>query len=270
MKKLTFILGMLLIFGWTHQALAQKEKDKGKASGKHADIVDYRIDNMGYWMRMADKGLVPRNPFVPIPPAIYKGSTIQAKDFVTDSPDIPLTTISTVTESENSAFVDPDNNMFILNSNNSTDWSGSSVSTVYGANYFESSDAGNTWSGTTNGAGGTNSGDPSTAINHAGRQFVNFIDDPGGQGIAYSDNGTTWSTATIATNPGDLCDKNHMWIDNATTSPYAGRIYTAWTDFGGTYDYQVVLSRSADNGVTWSIDKNLGWIRYYSYAYIYP
>ncbi len=29
-------------------------------------------------------------------------------------------------------------------------------------------------------------------------------------------------------------------------------LYAAWTDFGGSYDYQVVISRSTDNGNTWS------------------
>ena len=85
--------------------------DKGKSPSGQPDIIDYRIDNIRYWMRLAEKGLVPYNPFVSIPSAIYKGSTIQAKDFVTDSPDIPLTTHTNVTESENSAFVDPDNNI---------------------------------------------------------------------------------------------------------------------------------------------------------------
>jgi PKD repeat protein len=254
MRKSIFILGILLFSGFTLHVFAQKEDGKGKATGSQAEIIDHRIDNIRYWMRLAEKGLVPYNPFVSIPPAIYKGSTFQIKSggVPVDSPDIPVTSLSTVTESENSAFIDPDNNMYLLNSNNSTAWSGGTVGSLYGANYFQSSDGAATFGGSVNGAGGSNSGDPTTAINHAGRQFVNFIDDPGGQAIAYSDDGVTWSTSTIATNPGDLADKNHMWIDNKTTSPYLGNIYCAWTDFGGTYDYQVVLSRSTDNGVTWS------------------
>jgi PKD repeat protein len=255
MRKLTIILGILLFLGIAHQAIAQKDIDKGKTSNSQSDVIDYKIDNMGYWMKMARKGLVQYNPDVAIPPAIFKGSKIQSKlvqKEYQNSPDIPVTTLSTVTESENSVFIDPDDNMYLLNSNNSTEWTGSTVGNLLGANFFQSSNAGAIWGGSPNGAGGANSGDPATAINHAGRQFVNYIDDPGGQGIAYSDNGTTWSTATIAANPGDLADKNHMWIDNKTTSPYVGNLYTAWTDFGGTYDYQVVLSRSTNNGLTWS------------------
>ena len=70
--------------------------------------------------------------------------------------------------------------------------------------------------------------------------------------MAYSDDGNSWTTKTIAPNPGSLADKNHMWIDNCLTSPYNGYFYAAWTDFGGSYDYQVVFSRSTDNGNTWS------------------
>lgn len=247
MRRVTLLLGMLISLTLAMQSNAQ---NASKAGGK-ADVIDYRIDNMGYWMNLAEKGLVPYNPFVAIPAATFKGSGIQTRDFITDSPDVPVTTV-TSTQSENSVFIDPDDNTFLINSNNSTDWSGGSASGVYGASYFKSNDAGTTYSGSINGTGGSNSGDPTTAINRAGRQFVNFIDDPGGQGVAYSDNGTTWSTATVGPNPGSLADKNHMWIDNSLTSPYIGNLYCAWTDFGGSYDYQVVFSRSTDNGVTWS------------------
>ena len=253
MRNTTFIFGLLFTFGIAFQVRAQKEDEKGKSPGNQVDAVNYQIDNMAYWMRMAKLGKVPFNPKVSIPPAKYKGTMIIGKGLrLPDSPDIPVTTLSTVTESENSVFVDPDNNEYLLNSNNSTSWSGGTVGSVYGANYFQSSDGGATFGGITGGAGGSNSGDPTTAIGRNGRQYVNFIDDPGGQGIAYSDDGDTWTTATIGPNPGDLADKNHMWIDNSLSSPYTGNLYTAWTDFGGTYDQKVVLSRSTDHGATWS------------------
>jgi len=243
---------MLLGVGIAFQSLAQKGTDKSKTPAGQADAINYRIDNLEYWMRQAEAGRVPYNPFVYITPAIYKGSTIQTDNLITDSPDIPITTLTSTTQSENSVFVDPDNNAFIINSNNSTDWSGSTVGSVYGADYYKSSDAGATFSGSITGTGGANSGDPATAISRSGRQYVNFIDDPGGQGIAYSDDGVTWSTATIGPNPGSLADKNHMWIDNSLSSPYSGNLYTAWTDFGGSYDQDVVFSRSTNNGATWS------------------
>ena len=240
-------MGILLLLGITVNALAQSEK------------VDTRIDNMTYWMNMARKGLVPFNPMVPIPPAEFKGTQIQINGakLIIDSPDVPVTNLTNVTESENSIFINPNNNQYLLNSNNSTSWSGSSVGTLYGASYFQSSNAGTVWGGSYNGAGGSNSGDPTTGIDRLGRQYVNFIDDPGGQGIAYSDDGINWTTATIAANPGDLADKNHMWLDNSTTSPYVGNLYTAWTDFGGTDDAQIKISKSSDRGATWSTGINL-------------
>jgi PKD repeat protein len=251
MKKFTFLLLLLTLLAVNLLSYAQK---KSKAPDKNAPVekLDTRIDNMGYWMKMAEKGLTPYNAQIPVKPAEYKGSVIEIKGVMADSPDIPVTNLTNLTESENSIFVDPDNNQYVLNSNNSTSWSGGTVGTLYGANYFQSSNAGLTWGGSAQGAGGSNSGDPTTAIGRNGRQFVNFIDASYGMGIAYSDNGTTWSTATIAPNPGSLADKNHMWIDNSLTSPYNGNIYVAWTDFGGSYDYRAVFSRSTNNGVSWS------------------
>jgi PKD repeat protein len=253
MRKSIISLGILILCGITFQATAQNGNIKAKASGDRTDIIDYHIDNMDYWLGLARKGLVPYSPIVPIPPAEFKGTMIEGKGLrLPDSPDIPVITLSTVTESENSVFVDPDNNQYFLNSNNSTNYSGGLVGTLYGANYFQSNNAGSTFGGSTAGAGGSNRGDPATAINRAGRQFVNFIATGSGQGIAYSDDGAAWSTASIAPNPGTLADKNHMWIDNSLISPYQGNLYTAWTDFGGIYDYKVVFSRSVNNGTAWS------------------
>jgi PKD repeat protein len=215
--------------------------------------VDTRVDNMRYWMEKAEQGSTPYNPNIPIAPAIYKGSQIRSNGVKTvNSPDVPVTNLTNVTESENSVFVDPNNADYILNSNNSTTWTGSTVGSLYGANYFQSSNAGIGWVGTPSGAGGANSGDPTTAIGLNGREYVNFISSASGQGIAYSDNGTTWSTATVAPNPGSMADKNHMWIDNKSTSPYEGNLYVAWTDFGGSDDAEIKTARSTDDGLTWS------------------
>jgi PKD repeat protein len=251
MRKITFLLLAIILAGAI--GFAQQTKNQYPPKSPKDNKVDIRVDNMGYWMAKASQGLVPYNAKVPVLPAEYKGSKIESKGItIVDSPDIPVTNLTNVTESENSIFVDPDNNQYILNSNNSTDWSGGSVGSLYGANYFESSNGGTTWGGSYQGAGASNSGDPTTAIGRNGRQFVNFIDNSYGMGIAYSDNGTTWTTATVAPNPGSLADKNHMWIDNSLSSSYNGNLYVVWTDFGGTYDYRVVFSRSTNNGVTWS------------------
>jgi len=217
------------------------------------DQLDTRVDNMGYWMKKAAQGITPYNPDIVPEPAIAKGSRIRANGVrTTNSPDVPVTSLTNVTESENSVFIDPNNADYILNSNNSTSWTGNTVGTLYGANYFQSANAGIGWVGSPNGAGGSNSGDPTTAIGLNGREFVNFISSSSGQGIAYSDDGTTWTTASVAPNPGSLADKNHMWIDNKITSPYEGNIYVAWTDFGGSDDTEIKISRSTNDGVSWS------------------
>ena len=257
MKKYIFLLCGLAVIMANSLGYAQQTTQKPTNSGQ-SDQVDTRIDNMGYWKKKAEKGLVPYSQRIPLRPAIYKGSQINARGVkTTNSPDVPVSMQTDIAESENSVFVDPNNSSYLLNSNNSTSWSGGTVGTLYGANYFQSTTSGLTWGGTPNGAGGTNSGDPTTAISLAGREYVNYIDDPGGQGIAYSDDGNAWSTATIAPNPGSLADKNHMWIDNKPTSPYEGNLYTAWTDFGGTDDTQIKISRSTNDGVAWSTPINL-------------
>lgn len=239
----------------------QGQKDEKSISKKKTTenpIVDTRIDNMRYWMKKAEAGLVQYNPVIPFKPAEYKGSQVIGMGIkAQDSPDVPVTNATDVTQSENSIFVDPNDNQKILNSNNSTGWDGSSYTSLYGANYFQSANGGTTFGGSPLGAGGTNSGDPTTAINTSGRQFINYISSASGQGVAYSDNGVNWTTATVGPNPGSLADKNHMWIDNSLTSSYNGNLYAAWTDFGGTFDSEIVFSRCIDDGVTWSSRVNL-------------
>ncbi len=215
--------------------------------------VNRKIDNINYWVQLAEKGYVPFNAYNRAAPATFTGSKIKAFSVITeDSPDVPVTTENS-TQSENSIFVDPNNEKNVLNSNNSTP---NPATGVYGANDLFTLDGGESWDGEIQGAGEGNSGDPTTAIGRNGRWFVNYIDggsNYGGMGISYSDDqGNTWTPVNIAPNPGQLADKNHMWIDNSPASPYQGNIYVAWTDFGGTNDYHVVISYSSDNGETWS------------------
>jgi len=261
MKKVNFLIVLVLFFSLFSELVnAQKQIFPSKPLDNQNDLVDTRIDNMGYWKKMAEQGLVPVSPTIPIPEAIFTGSTIIAKSVnggKEDSPDVPLTSATNVTESENSSFINPNNNEYILNSNNSTSWNGGSIGTLYGANYFQSDDAGLTWGGSAQGAGGTNSGDPTTAISLTGRQYVGYISNSYGQGVAYSDNGTNWTNVTVAPNPGSVADKNHLWIDNSPASPYEGNLYDAWTDFGGSNDSEIVLKSSSNGGTTWGSLINL-------------
>ncbi len=252
MKKL---LLLMLIFTFTISVnYAQKKETK-----KRNPNVDYRIDNMGYWKRMAEKGYVSVAPKKEIPKAIYKGSNISLKSIkTTDSPDVAITT--EIEQTETSVFVDPSNNNKAINSNNS----GNSGS-FYGTSYLITEDGSqNPWGGSVQSTGGSNSGDPAAVINLNGRQFVGFIHSNSGQGVAYSDDGATW-TSVVAGNAGsgysDMLDKNHLWIDNVSSSPYQGNVYDAWTDFGGGggagYDLNIGFVRSTDNGLTYSTPINL-------------
>jgi len=216
--------------------------------------VDTRIDNMGYWRKMAEAGLVPVAPNALAPAPVMKSSKIIAPGLPgTNSPDVPVTT-SNSTQSENSVFIDPDNPALILNSNNSTPQP--STGSIYGADALYSTDSAATWAGSYQGAGGGNSGDPTTAINSSGRWFVGFINNNSGQSVAYSDNqGATWTVKVAGNAPsgfGNLLDKNHMWIDNSPSSPYNGNLYNAWTTFGGSNDSEIGTSRSTDDGNSWS------------------
>ncbi len=211
-------------------------------------VVDTRIDNMGYWKKMAEAGLVPVAPNAIAPAPLWHTTKIMAPGFAGgNSPDVTVTTSNT-TQSENSIFLAPGSSNWLFNSNNSTPQP--STGSFYGTSGFYSDDSATTWNGQYQGTGGGNSGDPSVVINNNGRWFNNFIANSGGQGIAYSDNqGTTWTTKTISSGS---TDKNHMWIDNTLTSPYLGNLYVAWMENNATN-----ISRSLDNGLTWKPKINI-------------
>lgn len=261
MKKTTTIL---FIFSLLVVSIASYGQDKGKETrgelykdGKYYpyDVLDTRVDNMRYWRKAAELGLTPVEPYREVPRGIYKGSRIAAKSvWRDDSPDVPVTSENS-TQSENSVFVNPTDPDHVLQSNNSTQ---NPVGQLYGANYFYSYDFGATWGGSLQGAGGGNSGDPTTAISLTGRQYVGYIHNNMGQGVSYSDDGITWTAVLVDAGSGSsMLDKNHMWIDNSPTSPYEGNLYSAWTDFGGPNDSEIEISRSTNHGISYSPAVNL-------------
>jgi len=252
-KLLIPLVISLLILPSVHAQKPKKQMYTPNAPVSAKYKVDDRIDNMSYWRRMASLGLVPVQQDIPAPASIYGTSKLISKNVRTEnSEDIPVTTVNS-TQSENSIFVNPMNAETLLQSNNSTT---NPVGSIYGANGFLSSDAGSTWGGSVNGAGGTNSGDPTTAISLTGRYYVGYIHSSGGQGVSYStDQGQTWTPVLVANAPpgwGNMLDKNHMWIDNSPTSPYEGNLYNAWTNFGGNNNNEIEVSRSIDEGLTWT------------------
>ncbi len=257
MKKLKLVVSLFIILILAiSNATAQQNKllkVRKNKDGK-TTVVNTGIDNLGYWMNLAKQGYVPYNPVKKSAPAKYLGSRINssATDYE-DSPDI-LIHDGNNTQTEISVFVDPNDNQHILNSNNSTDWSGSSVSDVYGTSGFFSSDGAETWNGDEHGTGGQNNGDPATAIDLDGKLFVGAIANGSmQQNVSYSLNdGTTWTS--VITGSSSNLDKNHLWVDNSPTSPYKGYLYDAWTNFNNSPE-RVEVVRSTDHGLTWSTPK---------------
>ncbi len=257
MKKKSIVLFVFALCMVT-AAVAQRKITNEDSLQLLRQQIDTRVDNMKYWNGLVKKGILEPNAKKFIPAADFTGSKLAKNTLIVteDSPDVPTTTESS-TQSENSIFVSPVDNDQVLNSNNSTNLS---ASTLWGANYFTTMNGGETWGGSVEGAGGDNSGDPTTCISLDNRWYVNFIHSNYGQGVAYStNNGATWTPQLIAPSPGGsgMLDKNHMWIDNSPSSPYVGNLYVAWTNFGGTNDTEIEIARTANGGVAWATPINI-------------
>ena len=162
--KFSLLSLIVFMFLLSFSALAQEkefefEKDTVKLTRDQLPPkyqVDYRIDNMGYWKKMADLGLVPVAPNTIAPAPVKRTSKILAKGFaIGNSPDVTVST-SNSTQSENSIFTSPSNPAVAINSNNSTPQP--STGSIYGADEFNTTDSSSTWNGTFQGAGGSNSG----------------------------------------------------------------------------------------------------------------
>ena len=243
------VIGILLFtVSWAISDSTQTERERRAK-------LDTRIDNQGYWLKMAKEGLTVLNPVVNVPAAVYTGSAIKSPMVsTTNSPDVAVATNST--QSENSIIVDPNDNNTALNSNNS---GGINGTPIYGANDLYTFDGGETFGGENGGAGGNNSGDPAACIGTDGRWYVGYIKNSG-QGVAYSDDqGQSWIHVQVTPNPGSMADKNHLWLDRKSGSPYENNLYDAWTDFGGANDNQIALKYSNDHGENWSDKKILSY-----------
>ncbi|MEJ5263417.1 MAG: hypothetical protein WHT45_12090 [Ignavibacterium sp.] len=170
------------------------------------------------------------------------------------NPNFRLLPSPSSTQSEISVDIHPSNPNIIFASANTTNWP---VTTLYGTGLYWSTNGGINWTGYDNPPIGANSGDPAAVIGPNGNFYIGYIRSGGGQGVSVStNNGSTWSNYTAAADPGsgDLLDKNHLWVDKHSTSPYVNRVYDAWTHFvtGSPSENQVVLNYSTNNGVNWS------------------
>jgi hypothetical protein len=245
----TVILIMLL----TNSAVVPLGIEAGES---HIQHVDERIWTQKYWLEMARLGLVEVASDLPLKPAVYTSSRIDAPGvFIGNSPDVPVTTDAATTQSENTIFVNPLDNGAVLNSNNSTDYP---FTQIYGTPGFCTADSGKSWSGDITGVDPISYCDPACAIGLNGRYYVNYVMDDWGQGCAFSTNqGSTWFHVQIAPGPWVL-DKNHLWVDNSPTSPYEGNLYSAWLNYqGGANHLNIELVRSVNHGLSWSSPINI-------------
>jgi len=247
------VLSLCCLYSFSQRLSSQPEiTPAGKG------IVIPYVDNIGYWKNMVRQGYVRPQKFIPWVAPVKSTSSINAPAVPPqDSPDIPVTSSNSLTQSENSVFIDPMDEDNVLNSNNSTSWSQGIANYYYGADACSSFDDGLIWGGTLHGAGLPNSGDPTTAISRDGRWYVGKINSNYGQSVAYSlDQGVNWNDIEVAHGPvnvNGLLDKNHMAVDNSAGSSFQGNVYVAWTDFivNSPDTNQVQVSRSNDGGLTW-------------------
>ncbi len=257
MKKCLFPILCLTLLSF--QSPSQRPGMLPQITPAGKGIVNTRIDNTGYWNDMILFGFIKPGPVYQVKQAKYSNSNILGKGIPPqNSPDIPVSDLDTVTQSENSIFIDPEEEEMVLNSNNSSNWIGNYATEKYGADGLFSSNLVQPWTGTMKGAGRDNAGDPSTAIGLNGQLYVGKISNDGGQSIAYSDDrGKSWKEVTIVEGPTTvygILDKNHLCIDNVPESPFTGNLYAAWTNFipGSADTNQIQISRSTDNGLHWS------------------
>ena len=177
-------------------------------------------------------------------------------------PDITIEDVTNITHSENSVFISPIDPDIIANSNNFSTWPTIANLSTSGQ---VSINAGQNWDGVVGNLNNSRA-DPAVTIGLNGRIYAGYVDLSFGQSISYSDdNGQNWIERVVAPNPGQVADKNHLWIDNrhfrmdGTVNPHDGNLYSAWTDFGNlnNSNLNIVISISTDDGDTWTTPVNL-------------
>jgi len=131
--------------------------------------------------------------------------------------------------------------------------------------YRVSGDGGASWTAPASNivpAGYSQDGDPSLAFDHLGRLFYCYQGFHGGSGGADEFvarlNPYTGSylsgpfKVSVSGSGGSYNDKCWIAADRWTASPFAGRLYTVWTEFPTAGSTRVLFSRSLDQGATWS------------------
>ncbi|MBL8006888.1 MAG: exo-alpha-sialidase, partial [Ignavibacteria bacterium] len=153
------------------------------------------------------------------------------------------------TQSETPITRHPLNQLIMLGSAN-TYRGGSTFST----GVYVTTDGGATWFGSdTLNNGGFSFGDPGPVIDKNGTFLMSYITTTGSMGASYSsNNGINWAPTVTFPGASTSADKNLSGTDDSPSSAYYGRSYTVYTEFAGTYTNRIVISYTANGGVTWS------------------
>ncbi len=121
----------------------------------------------------------------------------------------------------------------------------------YGTGFAATTNGGLNWTGNFQ-TFTPNSGDPACWVFPSGTAWAGRFGHSVIAGAGYStNNGSTW-TYGMTFPGGSSFDKNLSCVDDVPGSPYLGRAYTVWTNFGGTYVNRIVGSYSTNGGVTWT------------------
>jgi subtilisin-like proprotein convertase family protein len=121
----------------------------------------------------------------------------------------------------------------------------------FGTGFAFSNDGGTSWTGNFQ-MFTPNSGDPGPWVFPAGTAWAGRLGLSVIQGAGYStNNGASWVFAMNFPGASSF-DKNLSAVDDRSASPFFGRAYTVWTNFGGTFVNRIVGSFSTDGGQTWS------------------
>jgi len=153
------------------------------------------------------------------------------------------------TQSETPITRHPGNPLIMLASANtfrggSTFSTGVYVTTNGGVNWFGSDTLNN---------GGFSSGDPGPIIDKDGRFLMSYITTSFSMGASFStNNGINWAPTVTFPGATTSADKNLSSTDDAPSSPFYGRSYTVYTEFGGSFTNRILLSYTTNGGVTWS------------------
>lgn len=121
----------------------------------------------------------------------------------------------------------------------------------YGTGFCFSNNGGISWTGSHQ-MYTPNSGDPGAIVWPTGSTWAGRLGLSSIQGFGHStNNGAAWIFDMNFPGASSF-DKNFSAVDDVAGSPFFGRAYTVWTNFGGTYVNRIVGSYSTDGGATWS------------------